>query len=51
MDRKISEIQRLKKIILLMDNLGISHCGSIYIRNLSGGERRRLSIAVQVSLK
>ncbi|XKL69216.1 hypothetical protein PGB90_006985 [Kerria lacca] len=48
MDRKISEIQRLKKIILLMDNLGISHCGSIYIRNLSGGERRRLSIAVQL---
>lgn len=32
-----------------MDELGITHCSSTRISQLSGGEKRRLSIAVQVS--
>lgn len=49
MDRKTSEIVRLKIILKLMDELGITHCSSTRISQLSGGEKKRLSIAVQVS--
>lgn len=49
MDRNIPEIQQLRKILLIMDDIGITDIASSYLCNLSGGERRKLSIAVQVN--
>lgn len=48
MDKRISELDRIRKIISLMNQLGLDNCASTQIRSLSGGQRKRLSIAVQV---
>lgn len=49
MDRNVTEIQRLKKILKVVDDIGINDITSSYICDLSGGERKKLSIAVQVT--
>lgn len=48
MDRRVREVDRLRKVLSLMDQLGLSDCGSTLLGDLSGGQRKRLSIAVQV---
>lgn len=48
MDKRIPDIERMRKILSLMDQLGLSECSSTYLKDLSGGQRKRLSIAVQV---
>lgn len=49
MDRNVTEIQRLKKVLKVVDDIGITDITSSYIADLSGGERKKLSIAVQVT--
>ena len=48
MDRTVSKSSRIEKISKLMREMGIKKLASSHVCDLSGGERRRLSIAVQV---
>ncbi|XP_065222675.1 protein scarlet-like [Planococcus citri] len=48
MDKRIPEVDRLRKILSLMNQLGLDDCGSTHLKTLSGGQRKRLSIAVQM---
>lgn len=50
MDRRVSEIQQQRIICTLIQELGLSNCRNTLLSALSGGERKRVSLAVQVSM-
>lgn len=49
LDARVSASARARRIRVLLTDLGLSACGDTRLHNLSGGERRRLALAVQVS--
>lgn len=48
MDRRVRASQRHRRIQSLLMDLGLSKCCHTQLRRLSGGERRRVSLAVQL---
>ncbi|XP_052129379.1 protein scarlet-like [Frankliniella occidentalis] len=48
MDRRVRSSQRHRRILSLLMDLGLSKCCHTQLRRLSGGERRRVSLAVQL---
>lgn len=48
MDRRVQSSQRHRRILSLLMDLGLSKCCHTQLRRLSGGERRRVSLAVQL---
>lgn len=50
MDRQTSKSSRSQRILALVSELGIVDCKNKRISILSGGERKRLSVAVQVKV-
>ena len=49
MDRRVSFLQRERIVHSLILELGLSNCVNSRLSNLSGGERRRVSLSVQVN--
>lgn len=49
MDRKTSWSELNQTVTRVMENLGINHRRHVQITELSGGQRKRLALAVQVS--
>ncbi|KAL1141029.1 hypothetical protein AAG570_000955 [Ranatra chinensis] len=48
MDRRVSAIQQMRVISGLIQDLGLLMCSKTRLSSLSGGERRRVSLAVQL---
>ncbi|XP_034253077.1 protein scarlet-like [Thrips palmi] len=48
MDQRVRASQRHRRILSLLMDLGLSKCCHTQLRRLSGGERRRVSLAVQL---
>uniref|UniRef100_A0A8D8SG41 Protein scarlet n=1 Tax=Cacopsylla melanoneura TaxID=428564 RepID=A0A8D8SG41_9HEMI len=48
MDRKTSWIELNETVTRVMENLGINHRRTVQISELSGGQRKRLALAVQL---
>lgn len=48
MDKSLSEFSRIKRILAVVENLSLSHRINVQISSLSGGQRKRLSLATQV---
>lgn len=46
--RRLSEQQRDKKIMLILENLGLEMHVDTFVDNLSGGQQKRLSIAMEL---
>lgn len=49
MDRRIRACVRRQRIMVLLAELGLGKCGNSKLSALSGGERKRVALAVQVS--
>lgn len=50
MDQRVRRIHRNRRIYCLLSELGLLRCGKTRLGQLSGGEMKRLSLAVQVSI-
>jgi ABC-type multidrug transport system, ATPase component len=50
MDRRTTWLELNKTITRVMENLGINHRRQVQISGLSGGQRKRLALAVQVNI-
>lgn len=48
MDKNVNATQRNERIFALLSELGIIKCKHTKIKALSGGEKRRVSLAVEV---
>ncbi|XP_012284737.1 protein scarlet isoform X1 [Orussus abietinus] len=48
MDRRFRALQRKHRIHCLLTDLGLLECGNSRLSSLSGGERKRVSLAVQL---
>lgn len=48
MDRRFKSAFRTQRILVLLTDLGLDKCRDSKLSSLSGGERRRVSLAVQV---
>lgn len=48
MDRNATEMDRHQNILNIIQSLSLSHRLQATIRSLSGGEKKRLTLAVQV---
>jgi len=44
----ISHADKVKRTEKLLEQLGLVNCADTYVRNLSGGERKRTSIGVEL---
>ena len=51
MDRRLRASVRKLRIMALLAELGLGKCASSKLSSLSGGERKRVALAVQVSSK
>lgn len=51
MDKRSTKIMRVRRIQQLLEELGVDKCISTKLKALSGGERKRVSLAVQVIIK
>lgn len=49
MDKRSTKLMRARRIQLLLAELGVDKCIRTKLKALSGGERKRVSLAVQVS--
>lgn len=49
MDKRATKGVRARRIQLLLSELGVNSCTLTKLKALSGGERKRVSLAVQVS--
>lgn len=49
MDKRSTKLMRARRIHQLLGELGVDKCIRTKLKALSGGERKRVSLAVQVS--
>ena len=48
MDKRSTKVVRARRVQLLLSELGVNNCNKTKLKALSGGERKRVALAVQV---
>ncbi|XP_075992836.1 protein scarlet-like isoform X2 [Anticarsia gemmatalis] len=48
MDKRSTKLARARRVALLLSELGVNNCTKTKLKSLSGGERKRVSLAVQL---
>ena len=51
MDKRATTAVRARRVTQLLADLGVMSCTSTKLKALSGGERKRVALAVQVNIK
>lgn len=49
MDKRLTTLHRNRRVVTLINELGLAKCSDTRLSALSGGEAKKVSLAVQVS--
>lgn len=50
MDKRATKMVRARRVQLMLSELGVNNCDKTKLKDLSGGERKRVALAVQVCI-